>query len=233
MAAEPRYVPAAGRAALTRLYDPAMALTMRERAWRPALLDRVAAGLSDGGRVVDVGAGTGTFALALAAARPDAEVVAVDGDPEALRLAEAKAGSERVSWREGMADRLPLGDATADALTMSLLLHHLGPAAKRAALSEALRVLRPGGRLHVADWGKPRGPLPRAGFLLLRALDGFENTSDHAAGRLPALVADAGFAEVTTWRAVGTPWGRLELTSAAAGLSSGRRERAPSGRRGA
>lgn len=37
MPTEERYVPAAGRGWLTRLYDPAMALTMRERVWRPVL----------------------------------------------------------------------------------------------------------------------------------------------------------------------------------------------------
>src|SRR4051812_42577841 len=102
-----RYVPAAGRAGLTRLYDPVMALTMRERIWRPALLAAVVTGLPRGGCVVDVGCGTGTFAVALAAARPDARVVAVDGDPQALAIAAAKPGAGRVDWREGLAGALP------------------------------------------------------------------------------------------------------------------------------
>lgn len=216
MTTESRYVPAAGHAALTRIYDPFMALTMREDAWRPALRDRVLAELPDGGTVVEVGAGTGTFAIALAAARPAARVVAIDGDPDALAIARAKAGAERVGWQEGMADQLPLDDASADAVVMSLLLHHLGPEAKHAALVEAQRVLRPGGELHVADWGKPRDPLVRAGFLLLQALDGFPNTRDHAAGRLPGFITTAGFTDVATWRRLRTPWGSLELLAARA-----------------
>ena len=43
MPTEQRYVPAAGRAWLTALYDPLMALTMRERAFRPALIAAVLA----------------------------------------------------------------------------------------------------------------------------------------------------------------------------------------------
>jgi ubiquinone/menaquinone biosynthesis C-methylase UbiE len=211
MATESRYVPAAGRAAFTRLYDPLVALTMREDAWRPALRDRVLDDLADGGTVVEVGAGTGTFAIALAAARPDARVVAIDGDPDALRIAEGKPGAEAIGWQEGLADRLPLADASADAVVMSLLLHHLDPAAKRAALADARRVLRPGGLLHIADWGKPADPLVRAGFLLLQVVDGFPNTRDHAAGRLAAFVAEAGFADVATWRSLRTAWGSLEL----------------------
>lgn len=209
-----RYVPAAGRMALTRLYDPAMALTMREGVWRPILRDYVLEVLPAGGTVVDVGTGTGTFAIALAAANPKAEVIAIDGDAGVLRLAQEKPGANRVSWREGLANELPLGDESTDAVVMSLLLHHLEPDAKRAALAEAQRVLRPGGELLVADWGKPKCALIRAGFLLLQLLDGFPSTRDHAAGRLPTFIEAAGFDEVTTRRRLRTPWGALELTSA-------------------
>ena len=65
--AEPpsRYVPAAGRAGLTALYDPVMALTMREQRWRPRLVAATLAGLPRGGTVIDVGAGTGALLVGL------------------------------------------------------------------------------------------------------------------------------------------------------------------------
>jgi ubiquinone/menaquinone biosynthesis C-methylase UbiE len=212
---EQRYVPAAGRAAFTGLYDPIVALTMREGSWRPALVREVTATLPPAATVVDVGAGTGSFAIALAAAHRDAAIIAIDGDPQVLQRAQAKPGGRTVEWREGLAGELPLEAGQADAIVMSLLLHHLAPAAKEAALTDARRVLRPGGRLHVADWGRPRGALPSAGFLALRVLDGFEGTRDHAAGRLPALIAQAGFDDPRVWRRLPTVWGTLELLSAA------------------
>src|SRR5215217_5909482 len=104
-----RYVPAAGHPAFTRLYDPAMALTMRERTWRPWLQSMVIASLPDGGTAVDVGAGTGTFGIALAAARPDATVVAVDGDEQVMGVARNKEGNAELDWRVGMAGALPVG----------------------------------------------------------------------------------------------------------------------------
>ncbi len=206
-----RYVPAAGRAAFTGAYDAVLASTMREARWRPALLAAVVAGLRPGATVVDVGAGTGTLAIALAAARPEARVVGVDGDPDVLALARRKAGAERVDWVAALAGDLPLADAAADRVVLSLLLHHLSPVSRDEALREVRRVLRPGGRLHVADWGRPRGLLSRVAFGALRLLDGREATRDHAAGRLPAVLAAAGFAGVRRQARVRTGWGTLEL----------------------
>jgi ubiquinone/menaquinone biosynthesis C-methylase UbiE len=211
MSTEPRYVPAAGRAALTPRYDRVMALTMREPRWRPQLADAVLAGVDDGEAVVDVGCGTATQAIELAARRPGIRVIGVDGDPRILELARAKPGAERVELREGDATSLPLEDGSAAAVICSLLLHHLAPEPKRRALREAHRVLRPGGVLHVSDWGRPADPLAAAGFAVLQLFDGREGTRDHRAGRLPALIAEAGFAAVETTARLRTVFGTLEI----------------------
>jgi ubiquinone/menaquinone biosynthesis C-methylase UbiE len=214
MSAQERYVPAAGRAGLTRLYDTTVALTMRERRWRPAVVRRVAAATPPGGVVVDVGAGTGTLAIAITTARPDARIVAVDGDPEALGLARRKRGAGAVDWQEGLAGELELGDGSADAAVMSLLLHHLAGDAKRRALADVRRILRPGGRLVIADWGRPQDPAMRVAFAALQAFDGLAGTRDHAAGRLPGFVAEAGFTSVERFGRLRTTWGTLELLAA-------------------
>lgn len=211
-----RYVPAAGRAAFTSLYDPVMATTMRERDWRPKLIAEASASSPEGGTVLDIGAGTGTFALAMKEARPDIRMIAVDGDDEALRIARSKSGATGVEWTEGLAGELPIEDGIADVVTISLLLHHLEPDAKHEALSESRRVLRPGGRLLIADWGKPRDPVIGAGFLLLRVLDGFSNTRDHAEGHIPEMAETAGFIDLSVWERLRTPWGSLELIRATA-----------------
>lgn len=208
------YVPAAGRERLTALYDPVVALTMREKTFRGRLTGQVLAGAAAGQHlsVVDVGGGTGTLATQLAAR--GAAVTVVDGDPRILRRAKAKPGAEAITFICALAGELPLKTASADRVVMSLLLHHLAPDQKHAALAEARRVLRPGGRLHVADWGRPQGLITRAGFRGLQLLDGAENTREHGAGQLPARIAGAGFAAVTTLDRLRTPWGTLELICA-------------------
>jgi ubiquinone/menaquinone biosynthesis C-methylase UbiE len=214
VSAEPRYVPAAGVRGMTRFYDAAVALTMRERLFRGRLVEQILDGLPEGGTIADVGAGTGTLAIALVQAAPATQLVAIDGDPEALEIAAAKQGAAAVEWRRGLAGELPLADASCDRVTMSLLLHHLDPAGKRAALAEAHRVLREGSRLHIADWGRPQDPLMRAGLFTLALIDGFDGIRDHAAGRLPGFVERAGFARVERRDRLRTAWGSLELLSA-------------------
>jgi ubiquinone/menaquinone biosynthesis C-methylase UbiE len=207
-------VPAAGWKSLTRLYDPIVAATMRERRFRQDLGALASTSLPRGGTLVDVGCGTGSFAIAFCGQRPDAELIGVDGDPEILALARRKSRAEAIDWREGLAEDLPLADQSVDVLTMSLMLHHLLPADKHAALSEARRVLRPGGHLCIADFGRPHDPLMRATFALIQIADGFAQTRDHAAGRLPQIVADAGFRAVTVHSRIRTAFGSLEILTA-------------------
>jgi ubiquinone/menaquinone biosynthesis C-methylase UbiE len=208
---EPRYIPAARWRVFSRVYDPMLALTMREGHFRRAMRDRVDAALPHGGRVLDVGCGTGTFAISLAASRPDVEVIGIDGDPEILALARAKRGADAVEWREGLAGELPFEDGSFDVVTTSLVLHHLLREQKREAMAEARRVLKSGGGFVIADWGRPHDPLMSGAFWVSQAIDGFDRTADHRAGRLPRFLEEAGFTGVERFDRLRTVAGSLDL----------------------
>ena len=187
---------------------------MREAKWRPHLIDEVLAG--GPGSVLDLGCGTGTLTVAMERAAPDVRLTGVDGDPEILARARAKAGPDSaIEWVESYAQSLPFEDGAFDRVVSSLVFHHLVPDLKRQALAEARRVLAPGGRLHIADMGRPHDPLMRMIFRLsVQTLDGLENTRDHAAGRLPRFVEEAGFQDVRVGRRLRTGAGSLELLRA-------------------
>ena len=208
------YVPALGYRVLTRLYDPVVALTTREATFKRQLLAQ--ADLRAGQQVLDLGCGTGTLAIWMKQAEPGLRLSGVDGDLEILGIARAKArrAGVDIQWHHGLSTGLPFAAASFDRITSSLFFHHLKTAAKRASLAEACRVLRPGGEFHVADWGAPQNPLMRVAFLLIRLLDGFSNTADSAAGRLPALMGEAGFADVQLRAQFATVFGTMTLYSA-------------------
>jgi SAM-dependent methyltransferase len=206
------FVPAAGRRGLTALYDPVVALTMRERRFRSRLVSQVAAG--GPASMLEIGCGTGSLTLRLADALPGAHIVGLDPDPDALARARAKDPVARIDWLQGTATELPMAEGSFDRVVASLVLHHLTTTEKRAALAEAYRVMGPGGRLHVADWGAPQDAAMRTAFFALRTLDGFERTRVHARGELAATIEQAGFARVRRQDRLRTAWGTLELLSA-------------------
>jgi SAM-dependent methyltransferase len=119
--------------------------------YRPAVVGAMAAelGLGPGASVLDLAAGTGKLTRALLAAGLD--VVAVEPQAEMREKLESIAGPERV--REGVAEAIPLPDASVDAVTVADGFHWFDHA---KALIEIRRVLRPGGGLAVLsmfpDW---------------------------------------------------------------------------------
>lgn len=206
---EARYVPAAGRAGLTRFYDLGVRVTMRERLWRPAIVEAVAE--RNPAVVVDVGCGTGALSIPIAARLPSARVIGVDGDPQVLDIASCKPGAEAVEWTEGLAGALRLNAGEADVVVTSLVLHHLPAQTKREMLSEAHRVLRTGGRLIVADWAAPQDVVASVGFALLQVLDGFATTNDNRRGLIPQLIVQAGFPDPRLLRRVRTALGTFDV----------------------
>jgi ubiquinone/menaquinone biosynthesis C-methylase UbiE/DNA-binding transcriptional ArsR family regulator len=98
--------------------------------------------------VADLGCGTGQLAASLAPFVR--QVIAVDRSRAMLRAARARlAGVRNVELRQGELEALPIDDATLDAATLCLVLHHVPE--PLAVLREASRVLAPGGRLLVVD----------------------------------------------------------------------------------
>lgn len=213
----PGYLPALRWKALTPLFDTVVRVTAREYATKRRLLDQ--ADVAPGDSVLDLGAGTGTLAIWLKQRRPDARVAALDADPEVLALARRKAADAHceIDFVEGFSTQLPFPAGSFDVLLSSLFFHHLTGADKRKTLTEVLRVLKPGGALHVADWGKPSDPLMAALFLSVRALDGFEVTADNVRGALPALFEEAGLEDAKERQRLRTALGTLCLYSARKG----------------
>jgi SAM-dependent methyltransferase len=111
------------------------------------LLD--AAGVTEGGRVLDLGTGPGF--VAAEASRRGAKVSAVDADPQMAETAARNAPAAEV--RVAVLPDLPYADETFDAVVGNFVINHVGEPA--TTLKELRRLLRPGGRLALTCWVMP------------------------------------------------------------------------------
>ena len=206
-----RYVPALRHDWLTPFYDVIVRFTTRERRFKHALIEQ--ASLERDLRVLDLATGSGTLALWMKRSQPSLDLSAVDGDPSILAIARRKAAkaNAEIHWLQALSTELPFPALHFDRVVSSLFFHHLTWDAKLRTAREVFRVTKAGGELHVADWGRPQGPLMRGLFVGIQLLDGFDNTRDNVAGRLVPLFEQAGFVEVAATRAFNTMFGTLAL----------------------
>lgn len=137
-----------------------------DRGWRKRAVRSLA--LTGGERVLDLCTGTADLAIEAARARPAAaEVVGVDVSRAMLRVGHGKVASlglaDRVALVRGDATRIPLADRSVDAITVAFGIRNVEDPA--AACGEMHRVVRPGGRLAILEFGIPTAPGVRALYL--------------------------------------------------------------------
>lgn len=129
-----------------------------DRGWRNRAIDALE--LPDRARVLDVCTGTADLALAAVARRGGVSVVGVDFAAEMLRLALTKVRraslEKRIHLVRGDASRIPVADRSCDAATIGFGIRNV--ADPERALAEIARILRPGGRLAILEFGQPRIP---------------------------------------------------------------------------
>lgn len=184
------------------------------RLWKDAMMDWLAP--RGGQHLLDVAGGTGDIAFRFLKRAPGASAVVLDMTEQMLvegrKRAEAEAMADRLDWVTGDAMALPFEDNSFDVYTISFGIRNVTRIPD--ALSEAYRVLRPGGRLMVLEFSQlPNEGLqklydlysfnviPRMGQLIANDRDSYQYLVE-SIRRFPdqetfaAMIREAGFGQV-------------------------------------
>ena len=193
------YIPALSYRFLTPFYDFIQKYVVRDVRYKSLLVAQ--ANIQPGQHVLDLGCGTGTLAIMAKQAQPGAEVAGLDADPDMLKVAKYKSGllSVPVKFEVGFTNHLPYPDESFDRILSSIMIHHLKTPDKIQTAQEVYRVLKPGGQLHIIDFGKP---VTSYGKILGPFLHKFEEANDNIDGKLPEFFGAPGLKTQVT----GTFW---------------------------
>ena len=147
-------------------------------------------------RVLDLGCGTGVLTRMIADQLDSGAggvSIGIDAAAKMIRVARKKRQSDTCRFEVAAAEDLPFADETFDATVSSLFFHHVPLDLKEKALSEAFRVLVPGGRLVIADMHTPTTWMGALVSHISRWFFLQPQIGENIRGVLPQLIENAGF----------------------------------------
>lgn len=209
------FIPALRYKWLTPFYDRILNLTFPEKKIKEDLIQQT--GLKGNESILDFGCGTGTLSVMIKEEFPSVILTGIDVDSDVLSIAERKTKQKGLDivFKKYDGTILPFHeDQRFDIIVSSLVFHHIPTAQKVNILHQIFSVLKPGGKLLIADFGKAKNWYAKIAFGVFRRFDGEENTRVNARGLLPKFVANAGFVTVEESNAYHTLFGTVTLIKA-------------------
>ncbi|MBI4789033.1 MAG: methyltransferase domain-containing protein [Chloroflexi bacterium] len=155
--------------------------------------------IKPGDKVLDMGCGTGDLTLTAAKSTgASGSAYGIDAAPEGIEIARKKAKRSGVAaiFNVGLIEKLDFADANFDVVISRLVIHHLPDDLKRRGFEEIFRVLKPGGRVFLADFKPPTNPLLAHAAIALVGHRMMVRSNN--AGSLSSLIAEAGFGNVVS-----------------------------------
>jgi ubiquinone/menaquinone biosynthesis C-methylase UbiE len=152
--------------------------------------------LSPAQRILDLGCGTGVLTRMIADqlnAKAGGVSMGIDAASKMINVARKKRENETCRFKVAAAEDLPFENSSFDAVISSLFFHHVPLDLKEKSLSEAFRVLRPQGRLVIADMHTPTSWMGALVSHVSRWFFWQPQIGENIRGVLPSLIEKAGF----------------------------------------
>ncbi len=209
-----KYIPALGYDFLTAYYDLAVKITMPEEKLRRLLVEEI--NPKENEHILEFGFGTGQNLLLIHQENPKSKLEGLEIDPKVKAIAEHKLAKRELDIPLHLYDgnTLPFANGNFDKVFSCLVFHLLDTNTKQKCLKELYRVLKPKGKLIIADWGKAKKPLSLFFFGFVHILDRFKTINDNVKGRIPDFIAKEGFEDVAISKSINTPIGPFSYFTA-------------------
>jgi ubiquinone/menaquinone biosynthesis C-methylase UbiE len=166
-------------------------------------------------KILDLGCGVGMSSIALQEVYPSAEITGIDLSPYFLAVAQYRGEQQQhpIKWIHGAAESTGLANQSFDLVSASLMFHELPSTAARAIITEAHRLLRPGGYLSIMDMNPQSSVFQKMPPYVLTLLKSTEPYLDeYFALDMEQNFVEAGFA--TPHISVTTPRHRIIIAQA-------------------
>jgi ubiquinone/menaquinone biosynthesis C-methylase UbiE len=191
----------------TPFYDSFIKLTMPERKVKSKVIELLEINSSE--KVLDFGFGTGTSLVMIAKSYPQARLFGYDVDEKIMKIARKKFDNENVEVTVFSENLEVISGNSMDKILSTWVFHHLTYDEKLESMSHLYRMLKPGGTLVIADWGKPQNFIMSFLFLILQVVDNFKTYNDNRNGSIAKLLLRAGFVKHSNVPSQNTLFGTL------------------------
>lgn len=189
------YIPALGYHWLTNYYDTVVKLAIPENKIRNLLIDKLS--IREDEKVLEFGCGTASNLILASKKHALACFYGLDIDDKILKLAQNKIQStDNIQLHLYKGLNFPYGENTFDKIFTSFVFHLLTKETKINTLHQMRRVLKPGGKIIIADWGKAKNDFMRIAFGVVQLFDKWGTSKENAKGLIPVYMSDAGFKNV-------------------------------------
>jgi len=203
---------------IVNILDPFLSMTWRGNTFKQQLIQNTQFNKNATLNLLEIGCGPGAFTLQLKLLFPQAKITGIDMDkmmlPIAQRYARSNGFLEDAIVIQDFDELSRFEDQSFDGVVSTLFFHHLDPQQKVKTLEEVIRILKPNGELHIADFGIATHWLMRWLYLIVQVTHGFQATQGNVEGEVLECLERTGFKEVNEMTYFYTIYGNLTLYKA-------------------